>query len=97
MASGIWLRIGIARTDLTFEPKMSQNFQLQYKTTNNSLSQGETVQRQVQYSWHQQQHETITTEEKNEKPRHATSNPIVWKKSNRNGSHVNIVKQGKTL
>ena len=56
---------------------MSQKFQLQYKTTNNSVSQGETVQRQVRSSWHQQQHETITTEEKNEKPRHGTSNPIV--------------------
>ena len=77
MALGIWLRIGMARTDLTFEPKKSQNFQLQYKTTNNSVSQGETVERQVQCSWYQQQHETFTTEEKNETPRHGTSKPIV--------------------
>ena len=67
----------MAINDLTFKPKKSQNFQLQYKTTKKSVSQGETVQRQVQCSWHQQQHETITTEEKNEKPRHGTSNPIV--------------------
>ena len=67
----------MARTDLKFEPKKSQNFQLQYKTTNNSVSQGETVERQVQCSWYQQQHETFTTEEKNETPRHGTSKPIV--------------------
>ena len=29
MALGIWLRVGMAKTNLTFEPKMSQNFQLQ--------------------------------------------------------------------
>ena len=26
MALGIWLRIGMAGTDLTFEPKLSQKF-----------------------------------------------------------------------
>ena len=64
MALGIWLRISISRTDLTFELKMSQKFQLQYKTTNNSVRQGKTVERQVQCSLNQQQHETITTEGK---------------------------------
>ena len=71
----------MAKTNLTFEPKLSQNFQLQYKTTNNSVSQGETVQRQVQCSWHQQQHETITTEEKNEQPRHGIRIQLFRKKA----------------
>ena len=53
-------------------PELISGFNLNYhklysyniKTTNNSVSQNETVQRRIQCSWNQQQHETITTEGK---------------------------------